>query len=198
MKKNVPNNPAAYGAASNRGSINWIVTSALLIAMTFLATYFTHIPTPLPGGYFNLGDSVILATAILLGRTSGFLVGSIGSCLADIAFGAFIFAPVTFVVKGLEGLVAGVIAHSGSRHREGGISVKRILAVAAGAVVMVGGYFLSEAYILGMIDNSFGIAAAVTELLPNLVQGSISAVVAYILAAILEKAIGKSGIFGYN
>ncbi len=184
-------------------STKWIVINGLMIAMTFLATYFTHIPTPLPGGYFNLGDAVIMATAIVLGRTSGFLAGSIGSCLADLAFGAFIFAPITFVVKGIEGLVTGSIAGSqpDALFVEGAnrtYSVKRIIAVIAGAIVMITGYFLAEAYILGLIDSSFGIAAAVGELVPNLLQGGISAVVAYILAAMLSKFNVRKHIYGYN
>jgi len=50
--------------------------------------------------FFNLGDSVIIIAAVLLGRKSGFLAGAIGSSVADIAMGYQHFAPVTFVVKG--------------------------------------------------------------------------------------------------
>jgi uncharacterized membrane protein len=162
--------------ATKKLTANKIVLNGLMIAMTFLATYFTHIPTPVPGGYFNLGDAVILTAAVLMGKTSGVVVGAIGSCLADVAYGAFIFAPVTFVVKGLEGLAAGVIAR------------KSIAAAAGlGSVVMIAGYFLAEALILGLIDNAFGFAAAYAELFPNLLQGAISAVVAYILSALISK-----------
>jgi len=62
-------------------------------------------------GPFNLGDSVIIIAAVLLGRKSGFLAGAIGSSVADIAMGYQHFAPVTFVVKGFEGFVAGLVVH---------------------------------------------------------------------------------------
>jgi uncharacterized membrane protein len=132
-----------------------IILNGLMIALVFLATYFTKIPTPLPGGYFNLGDSVIMVAAILLGRNAGLAAGAIGSCLADIALGSFLFAPFTFVVKGLEGYVTGVIGYSGQSVRS--VPARRsIVAVIAGAIVMVGGYFVSEAFILGFFDSAFG------------------------------------------
>jgi len=155
-----------------------------MIALVFLATYFTHIPTPLPGGYFNLGDTVIIIAAIVLGRKSGLLAGAVGSLLADVAFGAFIFAPITFIVKGLEGFIVGVIASSADdMHGE----ANRIISVIAGAVIMVTGYFVAEAFILGAFNEAFGVTAAITELPANLIQGGISAVVGYALSVLLLK-----------
>lgn len=171
-----------------------VVLNGLMIALVFLATYFTHIPTPVPGGYFNLGDAVIIITAIVLGRTSGLLAGAMGSFLADIAYGSFLFAPITLIVKGLEGFVVGLIAHSKRSKREGEAKrpFKMLLAVVVGAVVMVAGYFIAEAYILGLFDKEFGISAAMLELTTNLIQGGLSAIVGYLLSALLFKVnIGK-------
>ena len=175
----------------NRVSTKKIVLNGLMLALVFLATYFTRIPTPLPGGYFNLGDAVIIITAIILGRTSGLIAGALGSFMADIASGAFLFAPVTLIVKGIEGFVVGTIAHSVKAGEEAagfrGGEFKRMFAAVVGAVIMVAGYFLAEAYILGFFDKEFGIAAAVTELVPNLVQGGLSAVLGYALSELLIK-----------
>ena len=77
--------------------------NGLMIALVFLTTYFTRIPTMvLPGGYFNLGDAVIILSAAMLGPAGGLAAGAVGSALADIAAGALLFAPITFIVKGLE------------------------------------------------------------------------------------------------
>jgi uncharacterized membrane protein len=169
----------------NRISTKKIALNGTMVALTFLATYFTRIPTPLPGGYFNLGDAVIIITAVILGRKSGLLAGAVGSALADIAFGGFIFAPVTFIVKGIEGYAAGTLANPGNRVSP---CTGRILwASAAGAFIMVAGYFLAEAFILGLFDREFGLAAAVLELVPNIIQGGLSAVLGYITSAILIK-----------
>lgn len=160
-----------------------IVLNGLMVALVFLATYFTHIPSPLPGGYFNLGDTAIFAAAIVLGRNSGLLAGALGSFLADMAFGSFLFAPVTFVVKGFEGYIAGAIASCRSGKHAGELC--RIMAVAAGAAVMVAGYFLAEATVLQLFDKTFGLAAAMLELPTNLAQGGLSAIVGYALSTLL-------------
>lgn len=163
-----------------------IVFNGLMIALVFLGTYATRIPTPLPGGYFNLGDAVIMVAAIVLGRTSGLVAGAIGSCIADMVFGAFLFAPITFIVKGLEGYIVGSIA-SGKAPEKNMFDYKMVVSVVAGAIVMVAGYFVAEAYLLGFFDKAFGLAAAVSELVPNLLQGGISAVIGYALSILLIK-----------
>lgn len=176
----------------NKVSTKKIVLNGLMIALVFLGTYFTKVPIPSTQGYFNLGDTVILVTAILLGRKSGLLAGALGSFLADIVGGYFIFAPLTFVVKGLEGFIAGTIASSAGTKKPG--EARKIMSVAAGVLIMVAGYFIGEAYILTLFDKTFGYAVAVTELPLNLLQGGISAVVGYLLAAVLCKMIAARGM----
>jgi len=162
-----------------------IVLNGIMVALTFLATYFTHIPTPLPGGYFNLGDAVIIVTAVILGRKSGLVAGALGSMLADVAFGSFLFAPITFIVKGLEGYVTGLVVNPSSEKPKGAL---RILSGAAiGGIIMVGGYFLAEAFILGFFDKEFGLTAAVFELIPNSIQGVLSVLLGYIISILLLK-----------
>jgi uncharacterized membrane protein len=163
-----------------------IVLSGLLIALVFLATYFTKIPTPLPGGYFNLGDAVIMLAAAFLGPIGGLIAGGVGSALADLAYGALLFAPITFVVKGIEGLAVGLLISK--MRRAGGLKHSRLItAVVTGAVIMVAGYFLAEAFLLGTFDEAFGLTAAAAELLPNSVQGILSAILGYILTLIMSK-----------
>lgn len=171
----------------NKVSTKKIVLNGLMIALVFLTTYFTRIPGPIPPGYLNFGDVVIMVAAILLGRNSGFLVGSIGSAIADIASpGGLIFAPVTFIVKGLEGYITGIIADS-ARGRKSSEKLK-IAAVVIGAVVMVIGYFAAELYVLKFFDNTFGYTYAIGELPLNLVQGGISAAVGYVLSTVLIRS----------
>lgn len=163
-----------------------LVLNGLMIALVFLATYFTRIPTPLPGGYFNLGDAVIMLASVLLGPIGGLTAGAAGSALADLAAGALLFVPVTFVVKGVEGLAVGLMT---ARIRKTGTMEhnRMIAAVSVGAVIMILGYFLAEAFLLGLFNEAFGLTAAVAEILPNAVQGILSAVLGYLLALILVK-----------
>ncbi len=170
-------------------SIKKMVLTSLFIALVFLSTYFTRIPTPLPGGYFNLGDAAIMLAAVLLGPVAGLIAGAIGSGLADLAAGAMLFVPVTFAVKGIEGLVVGLLTVKLRKKGINGSSFhfSLLLAVAAGAIIIAAGYFLAEAFILGAFDPAFGLTAAIAELLPNSIQGVLSAALGYILVLVLSK-----------
>lgn len=163
-----------------------LVLNGLMIAMVFLITFlpFLHIPSPIAQGYFNIGDSVIMIAAILLGRKSGFIAGAIGSALADIAVGAFIFAPFTFIVKGLEGFVAGAIANKTGRLPD---FTLRIIALTAAAITMVAGYFFFELTLIRLFDKSLAATAVIAELPGNLIQGAVSAIVAYALIAVIDR-----------
>jgi uncharacterized membrane protein len=169
----------------NSVSTRKLVINGMMITLVFLATYFTKVPIPAIQGYFNLGDSVIMTAAIILGGKSGLVAGAFGSLLADVASGYLIFAPLTFIVKGLEGLITGIVASHKTQHKPG--SVCCMAAVAVGAIAMVTGYFIGEAYILAIFDKAFGYTAAAAELPVNLLQGGLSAVVAYLLTAVLAR-----------
>lgn len=171
-------------------SVKRLVLNSLFVAIVFLATYFTRVPTPLPGGYFNLGDTVIMLAAVFMGPVGGMLAGAVGSALADAAAGALLFAPVTFVVKGIEGLVVGLLAAKLCKKdtSRSSFHFSLILVVAVGAIIMVAGYFLAETFILGLFDEAFGLTAAVAELLPNSVQGALGALLGYVLILLLSRA----------
>ncbi|NJD01879.1 MAG: ECF transporter S component [Ruminiclostridium sp.] len=162
-----------------------IVMNGLMIALVFLVTFFTKIPGPV--GPFNIGDAVIMVTAIILGRNSGMLAGALGSAAADIAMGYAVFSPFTLVIKGLEGYIVGSIAYQGkSEKAEAG---RMIVGVVAGAIIMIAGYFFSEFLILPIFDKNFGLVMAINDLVyTNLIQGGVSAVVGYVLSTLLIKA----------
>lgn len=164
-----------------------LVMNALMVALVFLATYFTKIATPV--GPFNLGDTVIFITAIYLGRRSGFIAGAVGSALADIAMSYMVFAPVTFFVKGFEGYLAGLIVYKFYRAGERRISkeIIKLIAIVSGSIVMIGGYFVSELYVLSIFDKSMGLAKALMDLPFNVVQGVACSTIAFVLAAILDR-----------
>ena len=82
-----------------------LVFAALLAAVTCVATLVIHIPSPL-NGYINLGDCFVLLSGWLLGPVYGFLAAGIGSGLADLFLGYAVYAPATFVIKGLVALAA--------------------------------------------------------------------------------------------
>ena len=84
-------------------------------------------------------------------------------------------------MKGIEGLAVGLIAGKESK------ALKTWFALATGVAILVGGYFIFEAFIyppLGKIMPFFAVTdlnAAIAELIPNLLQGVLSAVLAFAL-----------------
>ena len=67
----------------------------------------------------------------------GGFAGGVGSAISDIVSGYAYFSPFTLVIKGVEGLIAGLIANRISGKRD-------IIAVVIGGAEMVTGYFLAE------------------------------------------------------
>lgn len=151
-----------------------LTTLAVLIAMTTVMTMAIHIPTVATNGYLNLGDMVVFIAALILGSKGGFIVGSIGSALADLLLGYTHFIPITFIVKGLEGYIAGLILNT-----KIGKS-KPIVATAIGGVWMAFGYYLAEIFM-------YGPKAALATIPGNLMQGLLGAVTSVLLFAALRR-----------
>lgn len=79
-------------------------------ALVIVATAVMRFPVPTFNLYFNLGEAVIYLTALLFGGPSGAIVGGVGSALADVLGGYPVWAPITLVIKGLEGYIVGKAA----------------------------------------------------------------------------------------
>ncbi len=174
-------------SASEINKLYLVGIVAAFTTLAFLGTTIIRVPLPATGGYFNLGDTFVMAAALLYGPAVGGLVGLVGPAVADaIGFPQFILA--TAVVKGIEGVLLGLIA--GTRAR----SVSRmVLGLISAVIVLTGGYFVFEAWIypwLGVKIPFFAVTdfnAALAEIVPNLLQGTISAVLAFAIARVMGK-----------
>jgi uncharacterized membrane protein len=168
--KETPSRPAR----GKRTPVLTTTLSAVAIALVFVSTFSIQVPIPATGGYFNFGDIAIFIMALTFGPVIGGISGSIGSSLSDLLGGFGIFAPFTFVIKGLEGLLAGLISQR--MFRDGtlkGWSISNLLGWIVGSVAMVGGYFLAESYFIALVFGSSeftGIAAASGEVPFNILQ----------------------------
>jgi uncharacterized membrane protein len=147
-----------------------IALSGLLIALTFIFTYFIKIPMPI--GYLNLGDAIIIFTAIFINPYLGALVGIVGAGLADLAGGYFIFIPFTILAKGGEALIAGYLF----KHLNG---LAKYVSLYLASLFMVAVYAIS--YLI--IDISFMIAGVSLDL----IQAIVGTTVAVILYQLLIK-----------
>lgn len=131
----------------------------LLAAITAAFTIVIRIPIPGTGGYLNIGDMAVVFCGLFLGGKRGAIAGGLGSAMADLVGGFFIFAPITFIAKGFEAYIAGTLGK------------KKIYWVGPAAFVMVIVYFISEIFLPGM-----GFTAALSELPFNGIQAAVGAV----------------------
>jgi uncharacterized membrane protein len=159
-----------------------LTMTAIFTALVFLATRVAF-PGPVPPGYINLGDSVIIVCGVLMGSASAGFAGAIGSAVADITYpGGIIFAPFTFIVKGTDGIIAGLISRKKS-------PFAIIAAAITGGLVMVGGYFLSEWLLLPLLDKVFGMTFALAELPFNFIQAAVNSTLAIVFSFALRKKV---------
>lgn len=154
-----------------------LIRYAVLMALTTVMTMVIHIPTVGTNGYLNLGDMVVFIAAFTLGKKGGFVVGGLGSSLADLILGYTHYVPITFIVKGLEGYIAGRILETNLGMR------KPIIATVAGGIFMAFGYFVFEIFMYGK--------GAIATIPGNISQGLLGAVT----SVILYKSLKKTKVF---
>lgn len=148
-----------------------VVYCALMTALVTVATVTLGFRTG--DFFFNCGDAVIFVTAALLGPLPAAVAGGLGSFFADFAvYPATMF--FTLIIKGLEGLVCGLLMCLFRK-----ISAGRVLSALCGAAAMtVSGALMMTGY---YICNSFfyGTPASALVALPaDAVQAAASVALA--------------------
>lgn len=173
----------------------FLVTAALLAALTCVATMAIKLPTP-TFGYIHLGDGLVLLCGFILGPFYGALAAGIGSMFADLLSGYAIWAPGTFIIKSLTAFIASLLYRLLKRSLSGKTgNYGRIVAGGLiGEAFMVFGYFLYNIFVISITNGAFdgvSVAAAITESaaeIPfNMVQGIAGIFIAVLLLPILSK-----------
>ena len=169
---------------TERFSTKKLVLSALFAALACVATMSIRIPTPGTGGYIHPGDAIVILCGVFLDPVSAFLAAGIGSCMADLLGGYFIYVPITFLIKGLVAFSASHIYH---RLSAGGVNPHA--AVAGCGVIdillVAGGYCLCEIFL-------YGPGAALPSVPSNIIQGISGLVISSALYPILQKPLSMS------
>lgn len=155
--------------------IKKLVLSSIFAAIVCIATAAFSFPLP-GGGFANLGDCFIIICGGLIGPWWGFAAAAVGASLADIILGYAVYAPATFLIKGLMALIVYYIASNSKK-----ISVLRIsVSAVAAEVIMLAGYFLFELAV-------FGAGVAIPDLVGNGMQGIVGAVTGTVLLSVILK-----------
>ena len=169
--------------------IKRMVLAAVLAALCCVATMSVRIPTPGTGGYIHPGDAIVILCGVFLDPAAALLAAGIGSCMADLLGGYFIYVPITFLIKGLAAFFGSIL------YRKAAAAGRSLhLAVAlCGVIDMVmvaGGYCFCESFL-------YGVAGALASVPANLVQGASGLLIAWLLYPLVyrpvELAIGEAG-----
>lgn len=149
-----------------RSKTERMVMTAMFAAIICVATMVIHIPSPL-GGYANLGDTVVLLSAFLLGPVHGAVAAGIGSMLADIFLGFTQYAPATLAIKGGMALLAGwlFVRLTAAVNTAPRRVTASLLAGFVAELLMVAGYYL---FALVFLRHE---GAALLTIPPNVIQG---------------------------
>ena len=151
-----------------------IVMVALFSALIAVMTAFVKVPTPI--GYIHIGDAFIFAGAMLLGPAM------IGSGLADFITGYFMYIPITILIKGLMGLLSGIVL--GRKERPLPLKFSFFLEIglifALCELIMTAGYFVFEMF---FYDTAAALGAAPF----NLIQGAAGVIVGLVLIPVIRK-----------
>ena len=90
----------------NRNALK-VAVVAVLTAVVVVFTLVVRIPTA--KGYLNLCDVAIVFIAFTFGPWSAFIAAGLGTAIADLISGYAQWAPISFVVHGIEGFLVALI-----------------------------------------------------------------------------------------
>ncbi|GEK32221.1 membrane protein [Kurthia zopfii] len=171
----------AVNSTSSRIHTNDLIITAMCIALVFVATLFLNIRLPISvnGGLVHLGTAMLFITTLLFGPKKGMIIGAVGMGLFDLFSGWTLWAPFTFVTRGLQAWIVGTIAYSAYRNAS---SIPfNVMGILASVPVMLAGYYLCEGIIFG------NWIAPATSIPGNLLQNAVGLVIAIPVVAALKK-----------
>ncbi len=156
-----------------------IVITALFAALACVATMIIKVPTVGTNGYVNIGDSIVLLCAWLIGGVYGGLAAGIGPALADLISGYPSYVLGTLVIKFLMGVAAYAVFKIVKKFNK---IVAYVVSSIVAEIIMVFGYFIYENFLLG-----YGMAAA-ASIPSNAIQGITCIVIGLVLVVALDAA----------
>jgi len=151
-----------------------MIAVAMGVALSVLLTSFVFIPLPF-GGFLNFTDVFIVLYSMFFGPWIGGAVGAISGLMVDVIFGYGFYAPFTFFIKLIEGLVVGFLFFK---------LPGKIRYVAP----FIGGALMAALYIIPDYIALSNWIASLTNFGFNLIQGVLGASLGIAVYVILIKA----------
>ena len=127
---------------------------------------------PVPGGHLYVNDIIICLSGLLLNPFYAFCAGGIGAFLGDLFFYPTPMF-VTLATRSIQVITISLISHHTLRKRP---VIAGILAVIAGAVIMIGGYTIGRAFVYANMET------AILKLPYQILQAAVSCAISPLLA----------------
>ena len=154
------------------------VLAAMFAALTCVSTMVIQIPAPT--GYVNAGDIMVLLAGFCLGPVYGSVSAGLGAALADLLLGYGMYAPGTFVIKGLVATLASLLLLMYYKRGKEPSVARLLVCTIPAEILMALGYFAYETLVLKV---GAGAAAAIPA---NLMQGLVGVAASTLLFRLLH------------
>ena len=133
-----------------------ITKIAIMAALVFISTFLIKIPSL--NGYTHIGDSMVIISALILGKKKGALAAGLGAALCDLLSGYMQYIIPTFLIKAIMVLIIATIAEN-----------------------LINKYCLVETIL-------YGFAGALASVPANIIQSIVGITLAVVLSTVLEKS----------
>lgn len=152
-----------------------ITNIAIMATLVFIATFLIKIPSL--NGYTHIGDSMVIISALILGKKKGALAAGLGAALCDLLSGYMQYIIPTFLIKAIMVLIITTIAENLINKTK----FAWILGAIIGCTFQVVGYCLVETIL-------YGFAGALASVPANIIQSIVGIALAVVLSTVLEKS----------
>ena len=177
----------------NRKTVLMICMVAMMAALVAVGSKVPdiQIPSPLGTNRFHLGNVMCALSGLLLGPWWGALASGLGSAIFDLFDPLRIMeAPITFVTKGIYGLVAGAVYFKVFKGKSN--YVNEAVASALAALSYIAVYMVKCFVYNGLLVKGLSPDAAWLATLGKLPSSAFNGIVAVIFAPILGVALHKA------
>ncbi|MGM9935053.1 ECF transporter S component [uncultured Clostridium sp.] len=172
----------------NKLSTKELVLMGLMIALVWLAGSVIRIPSV--GGFVHVGDCMVFLSVVVLGKKKGAVVSALGMMLVDALGGYYLWAPFTFVIKGVMAYIAGSILEV--LEMKYSKSVSFVVSFFIAGIFMVIAYFGAGIIMAGFLTEKAGLIQGIVysakDIIGNIIQVGTGIVIALPVSAIILKA----------
>ena len=180
-------------ASQNNKVITRLCMAAVMAALVAVGSWLQiQIPSILGTSRFHLGNVMCALSGLLLGPWWGALGSGLGSALYDLLLDPTRFAefPITFVTKGIYGLVAGAVFFRVFKGKSNYVSEAVASALAAVSYIVI--YLAKSFFYNGLFIKGLTAQAAWLGVLEKIPSSLFNGIVAVVFAPILGVAIRRA------